>query len=872
MKLEDIKDIRIEDFDYPLPDERIAKHPLADRDSCKLLMHGPSGTSHHKFSELPDLLPQGSLLVMNNTRVINARMEFFRQSGARIEIFLLEPLDPRDYAVAFQTRGRCSWQCLVGNLKKWKDDHLEKTLEINPSVDSALRARPIILTATRHKSLPGNAHAIEFTWDDPTVTFASIVEAAGNIPIPPYLNRKSEASDSIDYQTVYSRIEGSVAAPTAGLHFTPELLDRIREKGIETREVTLHVGAGTFQPVKSEEIGGHPMHRETFEISFSLVRTLRQAIESGRKIVAVGTTTVRTLESLPLLGIHLLTINDQRSTENGKRTTENEITQWEAYTQESLSIDTVDALQALEQYMENEGIDSLSASTSIMIAPGFRWRIVDGMVTNFHQPQSTLLLLVSSLLDGDNLTDPQWRRLYQEALDHGYRFLSYGDACLFLNSSPRIMPRVSHPAQNVINIPGSKSIAARALVCRLLGGHDTVLTNLPDCGDTRGMLRLTEAVRQALSTNTPTKVDIGEGGTTLRFGMAACASIPGLDITIIGSQRLMERPHATLIDALRKMGAELTPIPSENAIHIKGHSLAGGILQLDGSVSSQFLSALMLAAPTWESDTIIQLTGHVVSRPYIEMTARVMRSFGAHIVLKEVNSNESNSQFSILNSQLESNSKFKIQNSKFEIFVRATGYAQCARYDIEGDWSGASYFFETRLIAQSLGIDLPDFEMPTLKSPVESLQGDSRVAAIFAEASSLLKNSQFSILNSQFSLNLNDAPDLVPAIAVAFCLSGIPFRIEGVSHLRHKETDRMAALSTELRRLGYILTTTDDTMSWTGERCDPDPAPLIRTYQDHRMAMAFAPTRLLFPNLRIEDPTVVEKSFPTYWQELSKLI
>ena len=424
MKLEDIKDIHIEDFDYPLPDERIAKHPLADRDACKLLMHADGETSHHTFRELPDLLPEGSLLVMNNTRVINARMEFFRVSGARIEIFLLEPLDPRDYAVAFQTRGRCSWQCLVGNLKKWKDDYLEKSLDINGT--------SVTLKATRHESLPGNAHAIEFSWDDPSVTFASIVEAAGNIPIPPYLNRKSEDSDSTDYQTVYSRIEGSVAAPTAGLHFTPELLDQIRSRGIETREVTLHVGAGTFQPVKSEEIGEHPMHRETFEISLDLVCTLRQALESGRKIIAVGTTTVRTLESLPLLGIHLLTINDQRSTINDQRSAINEIGQWEAYTDENLSIDTVDALRALEQYMEKEGMDRLSAATSIMIAPGFRWRIVDGMVTNFHQPQSTLLLLVSSLLDGDNLADPTWRQIYKEALDNDYRFLSYGDACLFI--------------------------------------------------------------------------------------------------------------------------------------------------------------------------------------------------------------------------------------------------------------------------------------------------------------------------------------------------------------------------------------------------------------------------------------------------------
>ncbi len=421
--------------------------------------------------------------------------------------------------------------------------------------------------------------------------------------------------------------------------------------------------------------------------------------------------------------------------------------------------------------------------------------------------------------------------------------------------------------QNV-NIPGSKSIAARALVCRLLSGHDTVLSNLPDCGDTRGMLRLTEAVRKALSTNTPTTVEIGEGGTTLRFGMAACASIPGLDITLVGSPRLMERPHATLIDALRRMGAEITPIPEKNAIHIKGYSLTGGILQLDGSVSSQFLSALMLAAPTWESDTIIQLTGNVVSRPYIEMTAGVMRAFGADVKCQEsgVRAQVMKSEFS----ELSDYAKRKTQNV-LQVLIRATGYAQAARYDIEGDWSGASYFFETRLIAQSHGIALPDFEMPTLKSPSESLQGDSRVAAIFSEASHLLTTRQPDNLTT-LQLNLNDAPDLVPAIAVAFCLSGIPFQIEGVSHLRHKETDRMAALSTELQRLGFILNTTDDTMSWTGQRCDPESHPMIRTYQDHRMAMAFAPAKLVFPNLQIEDPKVVEKSFPTYWHELSKLI
>lgn len=406
-----------------------------------------------------------------------------------------------------------------------------------------------------------------------------------------------------------------------------------------------------------------------------------------------------------------------------------------------------------------------------------------------------------------------------------------------------------------INIPGSKSIAARALVCRLLGGHDTVLANLPDCGDTRGMLRLTEAVRQALATGEPATVNIGEGGTTLRFGMAACASIPGLDITLEGSPRLMERPHDTLIRALRDMGADLSQVSGAHSIHIVGRELAGGMLRLDGSVSSQYVSALMLAAPTWRKDTCFILEGNVVSRPYIDMTAGVMRAFGADV--------------SIQGSRTKSQEPRDYENSQLEVIVRATGYAQCAGYDIEGDWSAASYFFELRLIAEALGLEIPEFSMPTLKSPAESLQGDSRVASIFADAFRL---SSHSALHFPLLLNLNDAPDLVPAVAVGLCIAGIPFRIEGVAHLRHKESDRMAAIATELRRIGYLISTGDDTMAWTGQRCEPEAEPLIRTYQDHRMAMAFAPARLAFPTLRIEDSSVVEKSFPDFWKEISKLM
>lgn len=400
-----------------------------------------------------------------------------------------------------------------------------------------------------------------------------------------------------------------------------------------------------------------------------------------------------------------------------------------------------------------------------------------------------------------------------------------------------------------INIPGSKSIAARALICRLLSGHDTHIDNLPDCGDTEGMLRLTEAVRLSASEGSPARVDIGEGGTTLRFGVAACASIAGLDITLVGSRRLMERPHGVLIDALTAMGAEISPLDEEDSsIHIKGQTLSGGLITLDGSVSSQYLSAMMLAAPTWERDTIFRLQKPVVSRPYVGMTAGVMRDFGAQV-------------------------DFKDTPQHLEVKVKATGYAQCAHYDVEGDWSGASYFFEAKLIQNAISCELYDhtsavsLSLTGLKAPAESLQGDSRVAAIFSEATRRMMARDKSVME----MNLNDTPDLVPAIAVGLCLAGVPFRIDGVAHLRHKESDRMAAISTELHRLGFVVACGDDSMEWTGAQCTPEENPLIRTYQDHRMAMAFAPAILKYPSLQIEDKTVVAKSFPGYWEEISKI-
>lgn len=417
-----VKNIRIADFNYPLPDDRIARHPLAQRDACKLLVSlHPGQVSHNLFSSLPSLIPEGALLVCNDTRVINARIRFEKSTGSKIEVFLLEPIEPEDYVLVFQTCGHCRWSCMVGNLKRWKTGALSKGLDID--------GRKVTLTATRGEARQGNAHDIEFSWDDPTVTFASVIDAAGFIPIPPYLKRESEAGDADDYQTVYARIKGSVAAPTAGLHFTPAIFEALRTKGVEIMPVTLHVGAGTFQPVKSDAIGEHPMHTEVFTVSRDLVASLADALENSRPIIAVGTTTVRTLESLPYIGLHLLAGNAELS-----------VSQWEAYENPTDESDfksrTVAALRAVVNFMDKSAAKSLTASTSIMIAPGFRWRLVDMMVTNFHQPQSTLLLLVSSFLgqqDGEDCS-PRWRHLYDEALNNAYRFLSYGDACLFKRS------------------------------------------------------------------------------------------------------------------------------------------------------------------------------------------------------------------------------------------------------------------------------------------------------------------------------------------------------------------------------------------------------------------------------------------------------
>lgn len=399
--------IRIEDYDYNLPDERIALYPLVERASCRLLSYGPQGLSDHVFSDIIGLLPDNALMVCNNTRVINARLRFHKPSGALIEIFCLEPHAPADYALAFSTRGECEWQCLIGNSKKWKEGLL------GMKVVSSTGETYLTVERLNRPPMPDKSQTVRFCWDNSDLSMADIIAAVGEIPIPPYLNRAGEDSDKTDYQTVYSRIDGSVAAPTAGLHFTPDLLDKIDARGIAIRELTLHVGAGTFRPVKSDNIGEHDMHSEFISVSARLIKELADALDSGRTVVAVGTTSVRTLESLYHAG--RLMLEDRWH---------GEVPQWTPYENGS-NYTAGEALRAILNELDKDKTDTFTARTRIIIAPGYRFRVVGAMVTNFHQPRSTLLLLVSAFI-GD-----AWREVYKHALAEGYRFLSYGDACYF---------------------------------------------------------------------------------------------------------------------------------------------------------------------------------------------------------------------------------------------------------------------------------------------------------------------------------------------------------------------------------------------------------------------------------------------------------
>lgn len=400
------QEIRIAEYNYPLPDDRIAKYPLVTRDASKLLIYEKGRISETHFNRLPDLLPAGTLMVFNNTRVIQARLLFRKTTGALIEIFCLEPVDPSDYALVFQQRKACTWKCLVGNRKRWKEGALQQTVTI--------KNEPVVVTA-QEKGANADSVLITFSWDHAEYTFADVLDAAGVLPIPPYLRRETEESDMQTYQTVYSKVKGSVAAPTAGLHFTFGLFSALKSKGILREEITLHVGAGTFKPVKSKTIGEHPMHTESFMV---MRKTIEQLIKHQGHIIAVGTTSVRTLESLYYVGLKLLN-NPDISAE------ELVVKQWDPY-DTSANVAPVEALQAILDYLDRKHTDSLFTATQIMIVPGYTFRIVRGIITNFHQPQSTLLLLVSAFVKGD------WKRIYDYALDHDFRFLSYGDSSLLL--------------------------------------------------------------------------------------------------------------------------------------------------------------------------------------------------------------------------------------------------------------------------------------------------------------------------------------------------------------------------------------------------------------------------------------------------------
>jgi len=405
--LEKVTGISISDYAYELPDDKIAKYPLAERDQSKLLVWKNGQIRDTQFRELSEYLPSNSLLIFNNTKVIRARLHFQKETGAKIEIFCLDPYEPADYQIAFQTTQSCVWKCMIGNQKKWKGEKLRKSIRI---VDTEIELCAEQTDPVNDKSL------IRFSWNNPDFEFSRIIENAGSLPIPPYLNRETEQSDLERYQTVYSKIKGSVAAPTAGLHFTEKVISHLEKEGHQLAELTLHVGAGTFQPVKSERISDHEMHSEHLYISRDFLNKLSH--HTGKKI-AVGTTSVRTLESLYWLGVQAYR-HPEIDIENLK------VSQWEAYQENKQELSASDALNALLTLLDHQQTDYLSASTQIIIAPGYRFRIVDGLITNFHQPQSTLLLLISAYLGED------WRNIYDHALANGYRFLSYGDSNLYL--------------------------------------------------------------------------------------------------------------------------------------------------------------------------------------------------------------------------------------------------------------------------------------------------------------------------------------------------------------------------------------------------------------------------------------------------------
>ena len=401
-----IPEIRIEDYNYTLPDERIAKYPLSERDGSKLLCYKNGRPSENRFSDIASFIPEDAMMVFNDTKVVPARLHFQRETGAHIEIFCLEPVMPGEYVTMFEVTDKCRWKCIVGNVKRWKSDTLYL---YNPDSNEAVSSMNLKADLIERS---GETSIVEFSWDN-GAPFSKVLEICGSIPIPPYLNRDTEDVDLERYQTLYAKYRGSVAAPTAGLHFTERVMDSIKERNIDIETVCLHVGAGTFLPVKSSLVSEHTMHREPFVVTLQFLKKL---LERKGRLVAVGTTSVRTLESLYYVGVKCL-----------EKGFPEDVCQWEPY-QREYPWSFAEAVSALVSYMEERGLSSIQLGTSIIIVPGYEFKVVDILVTNFHQPQSTLLLLISAFVRGD------WKNIYDYALEHGFRFLSYGDSSILFRS------------------------------------------------------------------------------------------------------------------------------------------------------------------------------------------------------------------------------------------------------------------------------------------------------------------------------------------------------------------------------------------------------------------------------------------------------
>lgn len=401
-----IPNIKIEDYNYTLPNERIAKYPLPIRDESKLLRYNNGIIDEFIFKNLPELLPQNSMIIFNDTKVVPARLHFQRSTGAHIEIFCLEPVEPHEYNTVFASTDFCIWKCVIGNAKRWKSDILELYNPLNDSTISRLNLKAELV------SREGQTGYVKFLWSCGT-PFSSVLEACGTIPIPPYLNRDSEDIDLERYQTLYAKIRGSVAAPTAGLHFTEGVLENIKIKNIDIENVCLHVGAGTFLPVKTSNVAEHSMHREPISVSLEL---LKKIVDNNSPIIAVGTTSVRTLESLYYIGVSCI-----------EKGLPQDVTQWEPYSR-NYNYTLEETIKAIIKYLEVNNLKELKVGTSIIIVPGFKFRLVNYLITNFHQPESTLLLLISAFVGGD------WKSIYNYALSNDFRFLSYGDSSLLVRS------------------------------------------------------------------------------------------------------------------------------------------------------------------------------------------------------------------------------------------------------------------------------------------------------------------------------------------------------------------------------------------------------------------------------------------------------